>query len=257
MTNSPTPKDTVTSLLDNVDLVIFDFDGVVADSEVISLSTLHCALADFGIDMALRTVRETFLGTSMNTILKHVSALNPNCSTTAFADHWQAMLFDQLRRDLKPVPGVVPLLGRLEATQIPYCIGSSSSFKRLRIALDAMALTPRFPHVFSAEQVARGKPAPDLFLYAAKHLDTNRTRCLVIEDSPFGVRAAKAAGMRCAGFVGGAHMAGIRDDHAATLKTAGADLILDSFARLAPKALARGQALGNPVSDEIEERPTR
>ncbi|MEL6597063.1 MAG: HAD family phosphatase [Pseudomonadota bacterium] len=257
MTSSHTPKDRVHDLLRDIDLVIFDFDGVVADSEVISLSTLHRALDDFGIYMPLSAVRETFLGTSMTTILKHVESLKPSCSTKQFADHWQAMLFEQLTRHLTPVPGVVALLNRLQATRTPYCIGSSSSFKRLGVALDAMTLRDRFAHVFSAEQVNRGKPAPDLFLHAAQQLGTDPTSCLVIEDSPFGVRAAKAAGMRCAGFVGGAHMAGIRDDHAATLKCAGADLILDSFAALASKPLARGQALGNSVPDEIEERPTR
>lgn len=257
MMSAPTPNETAPGLLDNIDLVIFDFDGVIADSEVISLSTLHRALADFGIDMTLSAVRETFLGTSMKTIRKHVSTLNPACSTAQFTNLWQAMLFEQLQRDLAPVPGILPLLDRLQGAQIPYCIGSSSSFKRLGIALDAMALTTRFSHVFNAEQVARGKPAPDLFLHAAQQLGTAPTRCLVIEDSPFGVRAAKAAGMRCAGFVGGAHMTGIREDHAATLRTAGADLILDSFAPIAPKAFVRKQNLENPVPDEIEKRPTR
>ncbi|WP_227270379.1 HAD family hydrolase [Roseobacter weihaiensis] len=257
MTSPPTSKDTAPGLLDSIDLVIFDFDGVIADSEVISLSTLHRALADFGIYMSLSAVRERFLGTSMRTILRQVRILNPACSTAEFADRWQNMLFEQFRRDLAPVPGIVPLIDRLQDAQIRYCIGSSSSFERLGIALDAMALTSRFRHVFNAEQVVRGKPAPDLFLHAAQQLGTAPTRCLVIEDSPFGVRAAKAAGMRCAGFVGGVHMAGIRDDHAARLRAAGADLILDSFAPVAPETLAHGQVLGNPVSGETEERATR
>ncbi|MFP7672675.1 HAD family hydrolase [Marivita sp. S0852] len=254
---SSAPPIALSTLFDDVDLVIFDFDGVVADSEVISLSTLQQALADFGIDMTPEAVRKRFLGTSMKTMLDYVGTLNPTRPVAEFPDHWQATLFQQFERHLVPVPGVVPLVDQLDAARIGYCIASSSSFTRLGVALDAMSLTARFSHVFSAEQVVRGKPAPDLFLYAAGQLDVAPSRCLVIEDSPFGVQAAKAADMRCAGFVGGQHMIGIRDAHAARLSAAGADLIVQSFAHVMPEDIARGQTRRQSGADTSEERPNR
>lgn len=222
-------KDTVhlAALLDGVDLVIFDFDGVIADSEVISLSTLHRTIAAYGIRMTLDEVRARFLGTSLRTISEFVAEAAG--SAEGFATSWQQSLYAQFRAHLRPVPGVDAMLEGLTQRDLTYCVASSSHFERIRVALDAIALAHRFAHVFSAEQVAQGKPAPDLFEFAAGAMGVAPERCVVIEDSPYGIQAARAAGMRSGGFIGGTHLDGIREAHAATLRDAGADAIIAGF----------------------------
>lgn len=216
-------------LFENVDLVLFDFDGVIADSEVISLETLRQTFAAHGLDLPLSEVRERFLGTSLATILTH---LQQHCAikhADQFACEWQTLLFQQFRQTLQPVPGVLSWLDMLDAKDLPFCIASSGTMERIDIALGAMGLQGRFDHVFNAEQVDRGKPAPDLFLHAARQMNVTVQRCLVIEDSRFGIMAAKAAGMRSAGFVGGAHLSDISERHAEDLRNLGAEVILHEF----------------------------
>lgn len=217
------------SLWDGVRLVLFDFDGVVADSEVISLGTLRETLAEFGVPLAAAEVRRRFLGTSLATISARVADESPQRSTEGFGAAWQARLYAEFRASLRPMPHVVDLLDRLTEAGVGYCLASSSTFERIGVALEAMGLSDRLPHVFSSEQVAHGKPAPDLFLHAAEQMGTAPAECLVIEDSPYGVTAAKAAGMRCLGFVGGRHLEGVTETHADTLRAAGADGVLACF----------------------------
>ena len=217
------------ALFDAVDLVIFDFDGVVADSEVISLATLRETLFEFGLDLPPDEVRHAFLGTSLLTIEAFVAANASKGQAEGFGDRWQAKLFDRFRNELRHVPGITAVLDVLAAQGLRFCIASSGTLERIGIALQAIQMTERFAHVFSAEQVANGKPAPDLFLHAAAEMGVAAERCLVIEDSPFGVRAAKAAGMRCVGFIGGAHLQTVAADHGETLLENGAELLIKSF----------------------------
>lgn len=214
---------------DNPALVIFDFDGVVADSEVISLTSLRETLRDFSFEMSLDDVRRRFLGASLEKIVSTFVEGGRSDEASAFKSAWEAALFARFRAELSPVPGVAALLDRLKAKGLPYCIASSGTLERIGVALEAMSLTDRFPHVFSAEHVTRGKPAPDLFLHAAAAMDARPEECLVIEDSPFGITGARRAGMRRLGFTGGAHLAEIREAHAALLKEAGAETVVDRF----------------------------
>ncbi|CAK9061615.1 Protein SUPPRESSOR OF QUENCHING 1 [Durusdinium trenchii] len=193
-----------------VELVIFDFDGVIADSEVISLATLQEALAAFGIDLSAEDVRRAFLGTSLARIEAY----------------------------LAPVPQLLTLLEQLSTRGIRYCIASSGTFERLGVALAALNLSGQFESIFSSEQVARGKPAPDLFLFAARELGVPPESCLVIEDSPYGIRAAKAANMRCAGFVGGTHLHEIAEEHGDLLRQQGADIVVTSLDAILAKDLS-------------------
>lgn len=236
-THTPPPTGTIDPapdrLLDGVALVIFDFDGVIADSEVISLSTLRDALAELDMEMPLEEVRANFLGRSLATISAHVKVARPGADLEAFAHSWQSDLFAQFKSTLKPVRHVGELLEGLSDQGLAHCIASSSTFERLGVALDAIGYSDRFDHVFSAEQVRRGKPSPDLFLHAAKTLGVSPEHCLVIEDSPFGIEAAKAAGMRSVGFVGGAHLDGMEGAHGTRLSDHGAEAILTTFEPLA------------------------
>ncbi|MEM9126666.1 MAG: HAD family phosphatase [Pseudomonadota bacterium] len=221
--------------LDEFSLIIFDFDGVIADSEIISLATLQNTLADYGIHLPSETVRERFLGKSLDAILEFVAENSAGRPVNDFAENWQSELFERFHNELSPIADVTGFLDILRSLNVPYCIASSGTFERIGVALAAMQMAPLFEFVFSAEQVERGKPAPDLFLHAAAQVGVAPETCLVIEDSPFGVRAAKAANMRCAGFVGGAHLKGIEDHHGAFLRQQGADLIIRSYGALAPE----------------------
>lgn len=220
-------------------LVIFDFDGVIADSEVISLATLQATLRDFHFEMPLDVVRRRFLGASLEKIAGTLAEAGQGDRASAFKKAWESALFARFRAELSPVPGAVALLGRLRARGLPYCIASSGTLERIGVALEAMALADRFEHVFSAEQVIHGKPAPDLFLLAAQSMKTSPEACLVIEDSSFGITGARRAGMRTLGFTGGAHLAELREDHGALLLEAGAEAVIDGFEDLFPESDSR------------------
>lgn len=209
-------------------LVIFDFDGVVADSEVLSLGTLRQTLADFGISMPAEEVRQRFLGTSLESILSHIRTLAPTQPLDDFGVEWQRKLFSQFRECLQPMPGIKDVLDTLDRRGFSYCIASSGTHERIGTALDIMGLSERFSDVFSAEQVRCGKPAPDLFLLACARMGFTPDSCLVIEDSPVGAEAAKAAGMRCLGFVGGRHLQGIEQVHGERLYGVGVEDVVSS-----------------------------
>jgi HAD superfamily hydrolase (TIGR01509 family) len=229
----PPTRMTFDAILGETDLVIFDFDGVIADSEVISLSTLQRALSDYGIDMTADDVRRHFLGTSLKTTLDHVANHPGARPVDGFVEHWTSTLYQKFAAELQSMDHIAATLDRLEADKVPYCIASSGTFERIGVALRAIGMTHRFEHIFSAQQVERGKPAPDLFLLAARALSMSPHRCLVIEDSHFGIRAAQAANMRSIGFVGGAHLTTLATEHAETLRQLGADAILSDFKLLA------------------------
>ncbi len=211
------------------DLVILDFDGVVADSEVISLGSLQAALQDFGVVVDLPEARRRFLGKSLTAIKADASQIAPEGKWDGFENHWHSILFERFSKELAPVAGVADFLARLKAHGLPYCIASSSGLERIYFALSVMNLTDHFPRVFSAQQVTHGKPAPDLFLYAARRMNTAPERCVVIEDSPYGILAARAAGMRSIGFLGGQHLAGLQISHRQLLLAQGAHEIVDAF----------------------------
>lgn len=219
-------------LLNSVKLVIFDFDGVIVDSEVISLSTLKLAFDACGMSMSDDEVRTAFLGKSKASIFAYLSSAKPDIDHDQFSDVWETKLFARFRAELRAIPGLSRMLSHLEARGIPFCIASSASSTRIDVALKAVDLKDRFPHVFSADHVRRGKPAPDLFLHAAKTLGADPAQCLVIEDSPFGVQAAQAAQMRSIGFVGGTHLCDVREAHEAELISLGAEIAVAAYDEL-------------------------
>ena len=220
--------------LAGVDLVIFDFDGVVVDSEVISLSTLQSAFAKYGIAMTVDQVRDRFLGRSMVAVMEAVEAGATQGDTAEFPVVWERALFDRFRAELELLPFVNTFLDYLVMSEKRYCIASSGSVERIEVALKATSTMGRFAHVFSADFVPRGKPDPDLFLFAANQMEIPPDRCLVIEDSPSGVIAAQRAKMRCAGFVGGSHLDDMREQHREELTRLGADYVISRFADLLP-----------------------
>jgi HAD superfamily hydrolase (TIGR01509 family) len=189
-------------------------------------------LAEDGIDLSADEILDRYTGISLAAMLSDLEARYGR-PLPDFAERHQAILRRLFEADLRPIPGVASVLDSLAC---PSCVASSGTPERLRHALSLVGLFDRFdPNIFSATAVARGKPAPDLFLYAAGRMGVSPQRCVVIEDSVPGVIAAVAAGMLAIGFTGGSHC---RPGHAAQLAEEGAALVIERMAELAG-ALAR------------------
>ena len=188
-----------------VRLVIFDCDGVLIDSEVISASVLIEEAAAVGITLTRDHVRDHFLGRSFPTVAATIRAEFGAVLPEDFEARYRASLLSRFETGLRLTPGVTDVLARLKVAR---CVATSSSPPRLARSLAISGLDAWFPHRFTASEVARGKPAPDLFLHAAARMGVAPAACLVIEDSRPGIEAAQAAGMRAALYSGGSHMGG-------------------------------------------------
>ena len=209
-------------------LVIFDCDGVLIDSEPISLATLTRGLNGLGLDIDVETVRRRFAGTSMVSIMDRIAAEDGVTAPVGFAERVKAETLRAFEVELAAMAGIAEALRGL---RLPFCVASSSDPVRLRRSLDLTGLLPLFDgRVFSSAEVARGKPFPDLFLHAAARMGAAPARCLVIEDSVPGVQAARAAGMRVVGFTGGGHWG--HDRTGADLRAAGAADVFTAHADL-------------------------
>jgi HAD superfamily hydrolase (TIGR01509 family) len=211
-----------------IDLIIFDMDGVLIDSEILSCGTLLAALADIGVEIDIDVVFDRFLGRSFGAVERDYLERTGETLPDDFRPNLRRRLFEGFRRELRPMPGAPEMLVGLDRR---YCLASSSDAERITLSLEITGLTSFFgPRIFNSAMVARGKPAPDLFLHAALAMRTAPHRTLVVEDSVTGVIAGKAAGMTVWGFTGGSHYRG--RDAAVALLEAGADRIVDSLAAL-------------------------
>lgn len=180
----------------NFDLIIFDCDGVLVNSEVISNELLRSALARHGLEMTLDQVIETYVGRSMVSVVEISNKLLGRNLPDDFLDILQAETFKAFEERLKPVDGVRDVLIELQKQNIDFCVASSGTFEKMDVTLGLTGLKDFFDkRIYNTSQVKRGKPYPDLFLYAAEQMNVEPARCLVIEDSLPGVQAAVAAGM--------------------------------------------------------------
>ena len=179
-------------------LVIFDCDGVLVDSEPIANRVLRQLLGEQGLMLTPEAMAERFVGRSMAACLAQASALLGRALPADFEAQHDRRLFAALAAELAPVPGVTRVLDGLG---LPYCVASNGSPAKLRFSLAKVGLLPRFgDRLFSAAEVARAKPAPDLFLHAAQRMGVAPATCVVVEDTPTGVAAGVAAGMTVLGF---------------------------------------------------------
>lgn len=206
-------------------LVVFDCDGVLVDSETIALDVLAGWIEAHGVSVDRDDLLRRSIGRSATQVHDELRAVWGVTVTAADAEELQDRLFERFRRELEPLPGIRRLLARLT---VPRCVASSSAPRRLRLALATTGLLDEFEgRIFSATQVERGKPAPDLFLHAARAMGVDPRDCLVIEDSPAGIEAARRAGMAVIGFTGGGH---VRSAHVrAAIAAAAPDAICESF----------------------------
>ena len=185
------------------ELIILDCDGVLVDSETISVGVLAEVVRKAGVDLGDEQAYGLFLGRSIGAVeaaLRDEFALS---LSQAQLDGIRNETFRRFRLALKPMPGAAEALSRLKVLR---CVASSSSLERIRLSLDLTGLLEMLePHIYSASMVARGKPAPDLFLHAAEEMGVRPEDCVVVEDSPAGIDAARRAGMRVFAFTGGSH----------------------------------------------------
>jgi HAD superfamily hydrolase (TIGR01509 family) len=185
------------------DLVIFDCDGVLVDSEFVSIGREVQALHLLGWPITLDEALELFVGLSQKSANEIIEAKLGRPLPADWGHKLQAEVVEAFETELVAIPGIAQCLDRLT---LPRCVASSSRPERIRRSLEITGLLPKLdPHLFSSTMVARGKPFPDLFLFAAATLNHAPERCVVIEDSPAGVQAAVAAGMTPIGFCGGRH----------------------------------------------------
>jgi HAD superfamily hydrolase (TIGR01509 family) len=209
-------------------LVIFDCDGVLIDSEMLSVGADVECLAEFGIDLATDEILERYTGISLADMVGDLEARFSR-ALPGFAELHQTRLQALFEAGLQPIPGVKAVLGSLPFRS---CVASSGTPERLRHALSLLGLLERLhPHVFSATEVARGKPAPDLFLHAAERMGVAPRDCAVVEDSLPGIEAAVAAGMTAIGFTGGSHCRPRLDSR---LRDAGAAVVIKDMSHLLP-----------------------
>lgn len=192
-----------------IDLVIFDCDGVLIDSEVLSARILIEEVAAHGVDLTPGYVRDNFLGRSFPTVAQLIRERFALVLPPEFEARYRARLLERFMTDLRTTPGITALLPRI-ATVI--CVATSSSPPRVAQSLKISGLDQYFSHVFTASMVKRGKPAPDLFLHAAAEMGVSPSNCLVIEDSRPGIAAAQAADMQVLLYTGGSHMLGMTFD---------------------------------------------
>ena len=218
----------------NPDLVIFDCDGVLVDSEVISCRAHAQTLTRHGYPITEEEVLHRFLGVSDREARRMIEHEIGRRLPDDFEAEVKEATLKFYAGDLKAITGVAAAIATID---VPKCVASSGTPEKIRHGLECAGLYEQLtPHIFSAVQVERGKPAPDLFLFAASKMRAAPGRCLVIEDSVPGVTGAIAAGMTVLGFHGGSHCL---PGHADKLRAAGATMLFDDMRKL-PDLVRRG-----------------
>ncbi len=179
-------------------LIIFDCDGVLVDSEPIANRVMADVLTENGLPMTTETCFEHFLGRTMSDCVRVLATRFGHTAATDFADHVRQRTLAALREEIEPVAGVADALARIP---VPMCVASSGQLVKMRTTLHATGLLSHFEdRLFSAAGMARGKPHPDIFLHAAREMGAAPESCAVVEDSPVGVQAGVAAGMTVFGY---------------------------------------------------------
>ncbi|GAT72884.1 HAD family hydrolase [Microbacterium hydrocarbonoxydans] len=195
-----------------IELVIFDCDGVLVDSERLSVKIDQRVLAELGWELTVDEIVHRFVGRTAEHFRSEIEGHLGRSLADDWEEPYQNWYTEAFERDLAPVPGIIEALRGIDTD---ICVASSGTHAKIRRSLALTGMLATFEgRIFSAEDVRSGKPAPDLFLHAASQRGVPAERCVVIEDSRFGVQAARAAGMRAYGYAGGLTPAGwlIGDD---------------------------------------------
>jgi HAD superfamily hydrolase (TIGR01509 family) len=206
-------------------LVIFDCDGVLVDSEPVANRLLGQMLSELGLDLTQEQIFQNFVGYSLPHCLRVIEGMLGRPPPENFPRELQARTFAAFKTELRAMPGIEHALDALDAARVPFCVASSGDHEKMNTTLGITGLLPRFVgRIFSVTQVAHGKPAPDVYLFAARQLGAEPSACVVVEDTPPGVQAGVSAGMTVFGFC--AHTPEQK------LKAAGAHRTFDDLRRL-------------------------
>jgi HAD superfamily hydrolase (TIGR01509 family) len=212
-------------------LVVFDCDGVLVDSERLAVEIDAQMITEAGWPLTREDVIHRFVGRSEADQLAEIEAHLGHPLPTDWSERWDVAYRDRFAADLEAVPGVRAAVESLIADGFAVCVASSGSHEKIRRNLDLTGLRDLFGEdIFSAQDVVDGKPAPDLFLLAARTMGHEPRRTVVVEDSQYGVTAALAAGMAVVGYAGGVTPQG---------QLAAADLVIDDMAHLAAAVVSR------------------
>jgi HAD superfamily hydrolase (TIGR01509 family) len=200
-------------------LVIFDCDGVLVDSEVISNDVLARLLSESGLPTTLPEARAAYQGLLLDEVVSRAEAQLGGALPDDWLEDYERQRSEAFRAQLKPVAGAAELVAKVKAAGIEVCVASQGKLEKTELSLELTGLRELFGEraLFSAHSVARGKPAPDLFLHAAATMGAQPERCVVIEDTPSGVMAGAAAGMLVFGYAA--------DSDAKALRSAGAWIV--------------------------------
>lgn len=211
--------------MEQPELVIFDCDGVLVDSETISNVVLARALSDEGLPTTLVEARRDYQGLLLADIVARAESTLGRALPSGWLERYERDRAEVFRRELAAVPGAAEAVGRIVAAGIGVCVASQGKLTKTRFSLELTGLRELFAPdaLFSAHSVRRGKPAPDLFLHAAASMRSEPSQCVVVEDTPSGVAAAIAAGMRVVGYAA--------DSDELALRRAGAEIV-DSLEEL-------------------------
>lgn len=220
------------------DLILFDCDGVLVDSEIIAAKVESQLLTEAGYPISVEEMGERFAGMTWKNILLTIEKEADIPLSASLLDKSEKLLDARLEREVKIIDGVKFALARLTTQR---CICSNSSSARLDMMLTKVGLKPYFaPHIYSAKDLGpdRVKPKPDIFLHGAQQYGVDPSRCLVVEDSTHGVHAARAASMRVVGFTGASHT---YPSHADRLTDAGAETVISRMQDLPAVVAALGE----------------
>jgi HAD superfamily hydrolase (TIGR01509 family) len=205
--------------------IIFDFDGVIADSEVLANAVLAEVVSELGVPTTVEDSYRDYMGKRFPEVVAAIEKAVGRAMPQTFGELWQARTLARFGQELAPIAGVREFIARFAA--LPRCIASSSTPQWLAVSLEILQMTELFEgRVFSAVNVARGKPHPDIFLHAAAEIGVAPRECIIIEDSASGVIAGRDAGSTVIGLVAAGHICA---GHGARLKNAGAHYVAKDY----------------------------
>lgn len=203
--------------------VLFDMDGVIAETEHVHVEAEKQTLLKYGVQITEDELHRYTGTTAKQMFMELIAKYKLHTTFEKIFNEKEEIMFKLLETDVQPVKGVIELMRKLKEKYVKLAVASSSHRRLVQYVLKKLEITELFDSIVSAEDVAHGKPDPEIFLMSAKRLKVNPAECLVVEDAKLGVEAAKEAGMKCLGY---------RNPHSGKQDLSKADIVTDDFSSL-------------------------